>query len=198
MSETRLRILDAAATLIAQRGYHRTSIDDVIALASLSGKSHFYHHFGSKEQLGLEVLDRGLEQFAVRASGIVGDRAREPMDRLQHVLEVLVMLHAGDRVADGGAVGNLCTEIFVLPEGFRVRLALAIDWWASQIEMLLGEASASLAPGTDPRRLSRLIVATLEGALMLSKVNRDARVVREVGAEVKRIVSMHVREGVAA
>lgn len=198
MSETRLRILDAAATLIAERGYHRTSIDDVIDLASLSGKSHFYHYFRSKEQLGLEVLERRLERFAGKEAGILGDRSREPMDRLQHFLDAVVMLHAGNGVANDDALGNLCTEIFVLPEGFRARLALAFDRWASQIALLLGEASASLAPGTDTRRLSQLIVATLEGALMLSKVNRDARVLREVGTELKRIVSMHVREGVAA
>lgn len=198
MSETRLRILDAAATLIAERGYHRMSVDDVIGLASISGKSHFYHYFRSKEQLGLEVLERGLERFAEQGAGVLGDRSREPMDRLRHFMDALVMLHSGDRVADDDALGNLCTEIFVLPEGFRARLALAFARWASQIEKLLGEASASLAPGTDTRRLSQLIVATLEGALMLSKVNRDARVLREVGTELKRIVSMHVREGVTA
>lgn len=108
------------------------------------------------------------------------------------------MLHEVGGVEGGGAAGNLSAEIFVLGEGFRVRLALAFDRWAAQIELMLSEARAFLTPGTDTRRLSRFIVATLEGALMLSKVSRDAGLLREVGADLTRFLAMHVREGVTA
>ena len=65
MNTTRTRIIDAASALIAERGFKATSVDDIIARAQLSGKSHFYHYFVAKEDLGLEVLSRQFEEFAV-------------------------------------------------------------------------------------------------------------------------------------
>ena len=66
MSNKRTQILDAAAELIAAKGFVQTSVDDVIASAGLSGKSHFYHYFKSKETLGHEVLARQFDELADR------------------------------------------------------------------------------------------------------------------------------------
>lgn len=195
MSETKGRIIEAAAGLMAERGYRRTSIDDVIDRASLSGKSHFYHYFRSKEELAMAVVDRQFDRLAEQGGAILRDTTLGPADRLQRFVEALVMLHGAGGVEGGGAAGNLSAEIFVLGEGFRVRLALAFDRWVAQIESTLWEARAFLKPGTDTRRLSRFIVATLEGALMLSKVSRDAGMLREVETDLKRFLAMHVREG---
>src|SRR5690349_11922693 len=74
-TERRTQILDAAARLIGSRGYVQTSVDDVIREAGLSGKSHFYHYFRSKEELGYEVLDRQVDRFTERGLAML----REPM-----------------------------------------------------------------------------------------------------------------------
>jgi len=53
----RERILDAAQRLVLERGFAATSIDAVIAQASAS-KGGFFHHFRSKSELGLALLER--------------------------------------------------------------------------------------------------------------------------------------------
>jgi TetR/AcrR family transcriptional repressor of nem operon len=53
----RERILDAAQGLVLERGFAGTSVDAVIAAASTS-KGGFFHHFRSKNELGLALLDR--------------------------------------------------------------------------------------------------------------------------------------------
>jgi hypothetical protein len=63
---------------------------------------------------------------------------------------------------------------------------------------LLWEARPSLNEDVDTARLSRFIIATLEGALMMSKVNRDAEMLRAITADLKRFVGTHAREGVSA
>lgn len=198
MNVTRSRIIDAALTLFAERGYQRTSIDEVIDRASLSGKSHFYHYFRSKEELGLEVLDRQFDRFAERGLGMLREESREPIGRLERFIDAMLMLPGERGVGAGSPFGNLASEMAALREVFRVRLALVFERWASQIQQLLWEARYSLRPGTDAVRLSCFIIATLEGALMLSKVNRDADMLREIGMDLKRFVSMHLREGAAA
>src|SRR5438552_18360907 len=59
--DTRGLLLEAAAKLIAERGYRGTSVNDVIARAGLS-KGTFYWHFRSKHELLVAVLDERFDR----------------------------------------------------------------------------------------------------------------------------------------
>lgn len=198
MKDTRGRIVGAAASLIAEKGFKRTSVDDVIERADLSGKSHFYHYFKSKEELGLEVLGRQFESFAERGLVILREPLIHPLERLHLFIDSLVALQTERGFRVGSPFGTLATEMADLHEGFRERLVQVFDRWAAQIEALLWEARPLLNPEVDTRRLARFLIATLEGALMMSKVNRDAEMLRAIAADLKRFVSTHLREGVPA
>lgn len=50
-------VVDAAAELFLDRGFHGTSVDDVGAAAGISGPG-LYRHFRSKDELLMAVLDR--------------------------------------------------------------------------------------------------------------------------------------------
>ena len=82
MTARRLQILDAAAELLGEKGYARTSVDDIIERAGLSGKSHFYHYFKSKEELGYEVIGRQFDLMADRGATVLRDESLAPLDRL--------------------------------------------------------------------------------------------------------------------
>ncbi len=59
--DTRRSLLEAAAKLIAERGYRGTTVNDVIAAAALS-KGTFYWHFKSKHDLLLAVLEERFDR----------------------------------------------------------------------------------------------------------------------------------------
>ena len=198
VTETRSRIIDAAAALIAERGFKRTSINEVIEHARLSGKSHFYHYFRSKDELGLEVLSRQFERFADRGLAILREPMIEPMERLNLFIDSLVALQTERGFRIGSPFGNLASEMADMHEGFRERLTLVFERWASQIQALLWEAKPYLIDDIDTVRLSRFIIATLEGALMMSKVSRDAEMLRGIASDLKRFIATHMREGVVA
>ena len=198
MTATRDRIVDAAASLIAERGFKRTSVDDVIERADLSGKSHFYHYFRSKDELGLEVLGRQFEGFAERGLAILREPMIEPLERLHLFIDSLVALQTERGFRIGSPFGNLASEMADMHEGFRERLTTVFDRWAKQLQALLWEMRPTLADDVDTARLSRFIIATLEGALMMSKVNRDAEMLRGIATDLKRFVGTHMREGISA
>jgi len=69
-AETRQRLLDAAAALFAERGYHPTSVADIVGSLGV-GKGVFYWYFTSKDELLAEILrashhDLRRRQQAVR------------------------------------------------------------------------------------------------------------------------------------
>jgi TetR/AcrR family transcriptional repressor of nem operon len=65
--ETRTKLLDAARDLIRAKGYSATTVDDICQAAGVT-KGGFFHHFESKDQLGVAAA----EQFSNMAEQIFG------------------------------------------------------------------------------------------------------------------------------
>ena len=97
-SANRERILDAAERLVLERGFAATSVDAVIAEASAS-KGGFFHHFRSKNELGLALLDRYatgdirmLEEAMAEAEAETDDPAEQLVALARRVEEVAAQL----------------------------------------------------------------------------------------------------------
>ena len=197
MKDRRAEILDIAARLIAEHGFTQTSVEDVIREAKLSGKSHFYHYFKSKEELGYAVLNRQFERFTERGLAILREPMIDPLERLNLFIDSLVTVQAAQGCKRGCPFGSLAAEMADAHEGFRARIEAVFERWAGQIQSLLWEARTQLDDDVDAARLSRFIIATLEGALLMSRVQRDVAVLQGIAADLKRFVASHVREGAA-
>ena len=66
---TRDDILEAAAQVFRQKGFHGASMNDIAEAVSLQ-KASLYHHVSSKQEILLELLDRALELLHERISSI--------------------------------------------------------------------------------------------------------------------------------
>ena len=77
----RQRLLDAAARLFRERGYHVTSMREIAhEVGMLSGS--IYYHFPSKEELLLAVYEEGLRHIAEQVDAAVAARDT-PWERLE-------------------------------------------------------------------------------------------------------------------
>jgi len=67
--ETRTKIIESAIKLFSNTGYNKASVDDICTEAGIS-KGAFYHHFKSKQELFLALLDGWLKEVdnAIEAS----------------------------------------------------------------------------------------------------------------------------------
>ncbi|MEW5828324.1 MAG: TetR/AcrR family transcriptional regulator [Chloroflexota bacterium] len=63
--ETRTRILEAAAQVFANKGYHDTKVDDIV-LNSKTSKGAFYFYFPSKQDIFLALVDTFAEMLEKR------------------------------------------------------------------------------------------------------------------------------------
>lgn len=197
MSNRRTAILDAAARIINERGFTHTSVEDLIAATGLSGKSHFYHYFPSKDALGLAVLDRQFERFAERGLAILSEPMIEPIDRLTLFIDSLVALQHERGSGYGSPFGNLAGELADVHEGFRQRLDSVFEQWARQLGALFEELRPRLRDAVDTERLSRFVIAALEGGMLMTRVRRDVSVMEGIGEDLKRFIATHLRDGEA-
>ncbi len=70
--KTRDRILQAALSVFARKGYHRAAVDDIVH-ASGTSKGAVYHHFPNKEALFLALVDEFAARLAEAIAGAVRD-----------------------------------------------------------------------------------------------------------------------------
>jgi AcrR family transcriptional regulator len=85
-SERRELILVAAARCFARRGFHMTSMDDVIAEAGLSAGA-VYGYYKGKEELIRAVATRAMELVAGMLPEV--ERARSPAELLERMLGIM-------------------------------------------------------------------------------------------------------------
>lgn len=91
----RTQILDAAERLFFEKGYDRTSVQDLLDALNMS-KGGFYHYFDSKEAVLRAVSERRVEgRFERLPSELYGAR-RSPIDRLNLLLGMANLFETED------------------------------------------------------------------------------------------------------
>jgi TetR/AcrR family transcriptional repressor of nem operon len=186
--------------LMAVQGYHRTTLDDVLR-ESGAGKGNFYHYFRSKEELGYAILDRLLERFEARTLiPIFQGEGQPPLTQVESFLEQILATQRARNCVGGCPLGNLALELADVHEGFRARLASVFDGWRACLAGALRRARAdgTLDETVDPDALARFLVAGLEGAILLTKVQKDIRVLETCAAELRRHLELYRRAPAAA
>ena len=81
---TREDILEAAAQVFRQKGFHGASMQDIAEAVDLK-KASLYHHVTSKQEILLAILDRALELLLERISAI-SDQAIPADEKLQQMI----------------------------------------------------------------------------------------------------------------
>jgi TetR/AcrR family transcriptional regulator, cholesterol catabolism regulator len=109
-------IVDAAASVFAERGYHGTStqaIADVLGLRQAS----LYYYFPSKEAALELVCERGVDGFVETAEGIVAGPGT-PLDKLTR----LIAAHLAPNASKRDYVKVFINERRYLPDASRRRI----------------------------------------------------------------------------
>jgi TetR/AcrR family transcriptional repressor of nem operon len=192
MTSTREHILDAAGRLIHLRGFHNTSVDDILRESGV-GKGNLYYYFKSKDELGFAILDRSLERFSKELIQKSFDPKVDPWRQIHKFLDFVVD-QARQRDGSGGCIlGNLAVEMSDIHEEFRRRLNKAFERLRSRIEASLTQAKAqgTLRPDADIPRLAHFIIAGFEGAFMMGKLHKNPDVVAGVVEELKEHLAQY-------
>jgi AcrR family transcriptional regulator len=109
-------ILEAAIAVMAEHGYHGTSVRDIAERAGVSPAA-LYHHFGSKQEVLATIMERGIEALLRRTEAALAAAGEVPADRLRALVEVQILFHLQDQ--RGTLLGT--SELRALDEPVRSR-----------------------------------------------------------------------------
>lgn len=81
---TRTEILNSAAQIFSEKGYHGTSMQDIALSVNLQ-KASLYHHVSSKQEILFELLNQGLDLLSSRVKYAI-DGLEPPNERLHKAI----------------------------------------------------------------------------------------------------------------
>lgn len=171
--QTRAMILARVAPLFNQQGYSGSSLSDIMQQTGLE-KGGIYNHFKSKEQLALEAFDYSyavLEQ-RIRAA-LVGKK--HAIERLYALFSYFQELVDDPPIPGGCPILNTAIESDDAEPALRDRARGAMDELRSTVRRILskGIERGEVRPGIDVETWTSVMIATFEGAVMLSRLYQD-------------------------
>ena len=173
-SSHREQILVEGLKVVHARGFNAAGVRDIVAAAGVPQGS-FTNHFRSKEQFGVELLDRYTEQHSPFIEATLMDQTRPPLDRIKAYLQVLIGELEQRNWCHGCLVGNMSLEASEHSELIRERLVMLFQTWRKPMADCLEQAQAEgdLRTDLDPDTLADFLLAAWQGAMMRMKVGRD-------------------------
>ena len=169
---TRERLVQAAVYLFYLQGYEATGMAELLAYAQVNSGS-FYHFFGSKEELLLEVLrwyQQNLEPALIRP---LYQQIPDPIERVFGLLEGYRQRILMTECTFGCPIGRLALE--VPPQRREVHHLLATNftgWWRA-VEQCLRDAGDALPRDLDREQLAQFVLTVMEGGVMQSRAYRS-------------------------
>ena len=184
----RAKLLEAGVKLVRQQGFAGTSVEQLCGEAGVS-KGAFFHHFASKEALGVALADYWSSSTGAFFAAAPYHHHADPVERVLGYIDLRIALIAGPAESFSCVAGTMVQEAFVSSDAIRAACNASIMGNAAALEADLAAAIAqSGASGVTAASLARHIQAVIQGALVLAKANGEAG-----AADVAREHFRHLR-----
>jgi TetR/AcrR family transcriptional repressor of nem operon len=164
------RLLDAALAVIRTKGYSGTTVDELCAAAGVT-KGAFFHHFKSKDAIGVAAADYWSETTGALFAGADYHHHADPLDRVLGYVAFRKALLQGGVPEFTCLVGTMVQETYQTTPAIREACDRSISDHAATLEADI--AAAMLARGMSPAWTAKSLAlhtqAVLQGAFILAK-----------------------------
>jgi TetR/AcrR family transcriptional repressor of nem operon len=185
---TRDRVLSAATGLVRERGVAAVSLDDVEAAAGV-GRSQMYHYFDDRDDL--------LRAVAATTADAVLTRAHERLDGIDVLAGIdrwfaaAIAATEARQGAGGCPIGSLVNQLAEHDEATRLVFVDAFDRWQAPLVSGLArmQACGDLRADVSVTDLADVLMAAMQGGLLLAQVRRDPDPLRHALAGARTAVA---------
>lgn len=178
--ETKQRLIEAGLRLMLQRGYHAIGVAELLTETGVP-KGSFYHHFASKEDFALQVIDAYQSGVRELLQHTLGNRTRPPLQRIRDFFDGVKQAYDQEGYL-GCFLGALGQELSGASELFRVKIDGCLGQIASGFAVCLEEArnQGALPPQVDVTVMADLLVNAWEGAALRSRLVKNPQPLNQV------------------
>lgn len=190
--DARAKLLDAALSVIRHKGYSASTVDELCAAAGVT-KGAFFHHFKSKDALGVAAADHWSEATSALFAEAAYHRHADPLDRVLAYVDFRKSLIAGGVPDFTCLVGTMVQETYETAPEIRDACDRSISGHAAtlvaDIEAAMAERSM-VATGWTAQSLALHTQAVLQGAFILAKAKGGAEVAKDSVDHLRRYIEL--------
>ncbi len=160
------RILDAAEKLVQVRGFNAFSYADVSKAVGIQ-KASLHHHFATKTDLGVALVERYRRVF-LEALAIIESDVDGAVERLERYVDLYRSVLRKRRMC---MCGMLAADVATLPASMRESVADFFgenEAWLARV-LTRGTARGELQFAGTPASMAGFIVSSLEGAMLVAR-----------------------------
>ena len=168
-TDSRSRMISAAAELFRQRGYHATTFSDVVHESGAPRGSTYFHFPGGKQELAREAIAGAgdeMEELVDEAARHAGD----PGSLVRALAQIFAGRFERSGYQGGCPIATMVLELAPRDEEFSAGFDSVFARWRAAL------VTRFEALGLAPERsaaLADLTISALEGALILSRAARS-------------------------
>ncbi len=187
--KTRQFIVEKTAPIFNMKGYAGTSLNDMIQATGLT-KGSIYGNFVNKDDVALAAFDFNLDQVdkVIRGQMVTKNTYREKLLVYTKVYENFLEFP----FPEGGCpVLNTAIEADDTHPELRQRASEAIVSWKDMLVKLIekGIANDEFSSNVDPEQVALTIIATIEGAIMITKLTGKLNYRRLIMKSVEKLIN---------
>lgn len=188
--EARARLIEAARSLVRHRGFAATSVDDLCAAAGVT-KGAFFHHFASKEALGVALIDDWTQMTGAMFASHPYNTLPDPLDRVFGYIDLRRAL-LGQPVPEFSCVaGTTVQEAYETSIPIREAAERSVRSGFEHVRPHLAAAlAAHPVPGVTAEGLAQQFQVATQGGIILAKALNDAAPAREAFDHLERYLRL--------
>ncbi len=188
-------LLGAAHKLVRRQGWNATTVDQLCAEAGVT-KGAFFHHFASKDELGVEAARHWSAVTGALFANAPYHRQRDPLQRIFGYLEFRATLAEGPLESITCFAGTAVQEVYATSEPMRSALGATITshagLLAADFEAVINRYPARLKVSAMALALSTQTV--LQGGFVLAKPTGDRAPLLDAINHLKNYLQMLFKE----
>jgi len=178
--DARTRLLEAARDIIRAKGFAATSVDDLCKAAEVT-KGAFFHHFASKEALGVAAAEFWAETTSAFFAAAPYHAPADPLDRVLAYVAFRRAIIEGDPAAFTCLAGTMIQEVHDTSDPIRAACGRAILGHAATLvaDIEAARQARGVAGDWTAESLARHTQTVLQGAFILAKAGDAPEFARE-------------------
>lgn len=188
--EARARLIGAARSLVRHKGFAATSVDELCAAAGVT-KGAFFHHFPSKEALGVALIDDWTDTTGAMFAAHPYNSLPDPLDRVFGYLDLRREI-LGQPIPEFSCVaGTTVQEAYETSPSMRDAAARSIASGVEHVRPHLAEALAAYpVPGVTAEGLAQQVQVAVQGGIILAKAMDDPVPARDAFDHLERYLRL--------
>ncbi len=193
----RIKLLDAALSLVRERGYAATTVEDLCHAAGVT-KGAFFHHFKSKDMLAIAAANHWSEVTGAFFATAPYHGHADPLDRVLGYIDFRRAILQGRVCEFTCLAGTLVQETFDSHPGIRDACERSIAEHAEKVELDIAQAMRTHGIEADwtAGSLALHMQAVLQGAFILAKARGGPGIAAQSIDHLRRYVELLFEPGI--